>query len=128
MKKLLYLSIILSSINLTSQNSNQTLVNDTITNLDEVIIKSNTNAQKIYNSESISKRHRHRYEINKEYIPEFEKNGLIFSADSDNGKRMEMLEIPEHKFYLGVQFHPEFNSRPGFPEEAFSAFIKASAN
>ena len=94
----------------------------------EVIIKSNTNAQKIYNSESISKRHRHRCEINKEYIPEFEKNGLIFSADSDNGKRMEMLEIPEHKFYLGVQFHPEFNSRPGFPEEAFSAFIKASAN
>ena len=94
----------------------------------EVIIKSNTNAQKIYNSESISKRHRHRYEINKEYIPEVEKNGLIFSADSDNGKRMEMLEIPEHKFYLGVQFHPEFNSRPGFPEEAFSAFIKASAN
>ena len=62
------------------------------------------------------------------YIPEFEKNGLIFSADSDNGKRMEILEIPEHKFYLGVQFHPEFNSRPGFPEEAFSAFVKAAAN
>jgi CTP synthase (EC 6.3.4.2) len=40
---------------------------------------------------------------------------------------MEMLEIPDHKFYLGVQFHPEFNSRPGFPEEAFSAFIKASS-
>ena len=94
----------------------------------EVIIKSNTSAEKIYNSTKINKRHRHRYEINKEYIPEFEKNGLIFSADSDEGKRMEILEIPDRKFYLGVQFHPEFNSRPGFPEEAFLAFIKASAN
>jgi CTP synthase len=93
----------------------------------EVIIKTNSNAEKIYNSIKINKRHRHRYEINKEYISEFEKNGLIFSADSDGGKRMEMLEIPNHKFYLGVQFHPEFNSRPGFPEEAFSAFIKASS-
>jgi len=90
-------------------------------------IKQNTNAEKIYNTETISKRHRHRYEINKEYIAEFEKNGLIFSAESDGGKRMEMLEIPSHKFYLGVQFHPEFNSRPGFPEESFVAFIKAAS-
>ncbi|MAY24311.1 MAG: CTP synthetase, partial [Thaumarchaeota archaeon] len=93
----------------------------------DVQIKDGTNAQKIYNMEIISKRHRHRYEVNKQYIPEFEKNGLIFSADSDEGKRMEMLEIPSHKFYLGVQFHPEFNSRPGFPEESFSAFIKAAS-
>jgi len=93
----------------------------------EIIIKENTNAQKIYNTAIINKRHRHRYEINKEYIPEFEKNGLIFSAESDGGKRMEMLEIPSHKFYLGVQFHPEFNSRPGFPEESFVAFIKAAS-
>jgi CTP synthase len=93
----------------------------------QVLIKDNTNAKKIYNSATISKRHRHRYEINKQYIPEFEKNGLIFSADSDGGKRMEILEIPSHKFYLGVQFHPEFNSRPGYPEEAFLAFIKAAS-
>jgi CTP synthase len=93
----------------------------------DVIIKENTNALKIYNNGTISKRHRHRYEINQEYIPEFEKNGLVFSADSDNGKRMEILEIPSHKFYLGVQFHPEFNSRPGFPEESFAAFIKAAS-
>ena len=93
----------------------------------KITIKENTVAQKIYNSTTISKRHRHRYEINKEYIPEFEKNGLIFSAESDGGKRMEMLEIPSHKFYIGVQFHPEFNSRPGFPEESFMAFIKAAS-
>ena len=48
----------------------------------------------------------------------------LFSADSDNGKRMEMLEIPTHKFYLGVQFHPEFKSRPIYPEESFSHYIK----
>ena len=93
----------------------------------EIFIKDNTKAQKIYHRTIINKRHRHRYEINKKYLPEFEKNGLIFSAESDNGKRMEMLEIPSHKFYLGVQFHPEFNSRPGFPEEIFEAFVKASA-
>ena len=50
-------------------------------------IKQSTNAQKIYNTETISKRHRHRYEINKEYISEFEKNGLIFSAESDGWKK-----------------------------------------
>jgi len=93
----------------------------------DVQIKDGTNAQKIYNSNVISKRHRHRYEINKQYIPEFEKNGLVFSADSDSGKRMEILEIPSHKFYLGVQFHPEFNSRPGYPENAFMSFIKAAS-
>ena len=90
-------------------------------------IKPDTMAQKIYNSDSITKRHRHRYEINKNYIPEFEKHGMIFSAESDEGKRMEILEIPSHKFYLGVQFHPEFNSRPGFPEESFVSFVEAAA-
>ncbi len=93
----------------------------------EISIKKGTVAQKIYNSSSISKRHRHRYEVNKEYISEFEKKGMIFSAESDGGKRMEMLEIPSHKFYLGVQFHPEFNSRPGFPEESFVEFIRAAS-
>ena len=93
----------------------------------EIIIKEDTNAKRIYNASTISKRHRHRYEINQEYIPQFEKNGLVFSAESDGGKRMEILEIPSHKFYLGVQFHPEFNSRPGLPEESFSAFIKAAS-
>ena len=93
----------------------------------DILVKQNTIAHKIYNSDNISKRHRHRYEINQKYIPDFEKNGMIFSAQSDGGKRMEILEIPEHKFYLGVQFHPEFNSRPGYPEESFEEFIKAAS-
>jgi len=93
----------------------------------DIRIKKDSKAQKIYNSNLISRRHRHRYEVNKKYIPEFEKNGLIFSAESDSGKRMEILEIPDHRFYFGVQFHPEFNSRPGFPEESFTAFIGAAS-
>ena len=93
----------------------------------EIHIKNNTITRKIYGSDKIHKRHRHRYEINKAYIPEFEKNGLLFSAHSDGGKRMEMLEIPDCRFYFGVQFHPEFNSRPGLPEEMFEAFVRAAS-
>ncbi|RNJ78576.1 MAG: CTP synthase [Nitrosopumilus sp. H8] len=92
----------------------------------EIIIRDGTVASGIYGAGTIKKRHRHRYEINKEYIGEFEKGGMVFSAESDGGKRMEVLEIPSHKFYLGVQFHPEFNSRPGFPEEVFAAFVSAT--
>lgn len=94
----------------------------------EIHVKGNTLASKTYNSDRVVRRHRHRYEINKKYIDIFEKNGMIFSAESDSSKRMEMLEIPSHKFYFGVQFHPEFNSRPGFPEESFEAFVRASAS
>ena len=93
----------------------------------EINVKGDSLAFKIYNSDIISKRHRHRYEFNKEFLDTFEKNGMSFSGESDNGKRMEILEIPDHKFFLGVQFHPEFNSRPGFPEKSFEAFVTASA-
>ncbi|MEW6588661.1 MAG: glutamine hydrolyzing CTP synthase [Thermoproteota archaeon] len=94
----------------------------------EIQVKNNTLAFKTYRSNKVVRRHRHRYEINKKYLDVFEKNGMIFSAESDNSKRMEILEIPSHKFYLGVQFHPEFNSRPGYPEESFEAFVKAAAS
>jgi CTP synthase len=94
----------------------------------EIIVKNNTLAYKTYNANKVMRRHRHRYEINKKYLDTFEKNGMIFSAESDGSKRMEILEIPSHKFYFGVQFHPEFNSRPGFPEESFQAFINSAAS
>jgi CTP synthase len=94
----------------------------------DIKIKENSLAYKIYNSDTISKRHRHRFEFNKEYIDNFIEKGMVFSGESDNGKRMEILEIPSHKFFFGVQFHPEFNSRPGFPEEAFKAFLEAASN
>ncbi len=94
----------------------------------DINIKENSLAHKIYSSNIISKRHRHRFEFNKQFIDKFIENGMVFSGESDNGKRMEILEIPSHKFFFGVQFHPEFNSRPGFPENAFKAFLEASAN
>jgi len=91
-------------------------------------VQENSIAHKIYSSSTISKRHRHRYEFNKKYMEDFNKNGMLFSGESDDGRRMEILEIPSHKFFFGVQFHPEFNSRPGFPEHAFKAFVTAAGN
>jgi len=94
----------------------------------DINVKENSTAHKIYSSNIISKRHRHRFEFNKQYIDKFIENGMVFSGESDNGKRMEILEIPSHKFFLGVQFHPEFNSRPGYPEDSFKAFLEAASN
>ena len=93
----------------------------------KINIEEKTNAYQIYQSNSISKRHRHRYEFNIKYLDQFNEKGMIFSGESDSGKRMEILEIPSHKFFMGVQYHPEFDSRPGFPEEVFKAFTSASA-
>ena len=92
----------------------------------KINIEKQTNAHQIYQRESISKRHRHRYEFNTNYLEDFSKKGMIFSGESDGGRRMEILEIPSHKFFVGVQYHPEFDSRPGFPEEVFKAFTIAS--
>ncbi len=93
----------------------------------EIDVVAGTVANKIYGSTRVTKRHRHRYEFNQEYKEQFEKLGMILSASSDSGKRMETLEIPNHRFYFAVQYHAEFTSRPGRPEEAFLAFVKAAA-
>jgi CTP synthase len=92
----------------------------------KINIEKQTNAHQIYQCEFISKRHRHRYEFNTNYLDQFNEKGMIFSGESDNGRRMEILEIPSHKFFMGVQFHPEFSSRPGFPEQMFKAFTTAA--
>ena len=94
----------------------------------DITIEENTLAFKLYKSNKIQKRHRHRFEFNQKYLEMFSSKGMKFSGYSDSKKRMEVLEIPSHKFYLGVQYHPEFSSRPGHPEESFEAFIRASAN
>lgn len=94
----------------------------------EITVEDNTMAFRLYKSTKIHKRHRHRFEFNQKYLDLFSSKGMKFSGHSDNKKRMEVLEIPNHKFYLGVQYHPEFSSRPGYPEESFEAFIRASSN
>lgn len=88
-------------------------------------IISRTNAAKIYGKSMIQRRHRHRFEFNQAYRCIVEKHGMVLSGFSDKGRRTEILELPDCKFYFGVQYHCEFDSRPGKPEQAFETFIKA---
>jgi CTP synthase len=76
----------------------------------------------------IQERHRHRYEVNPEYIEQIEKGGLVFSGKSPDGTLMEIAELPKnvHPFFLGTQFHPEFLARPLAPHPLFTSFMKAS--
>lgn len=87
-----------------------------------------TIARDAYGIDAISERHRHRYEVNPEYIKRLEKAGLIFSGRSPDGRLMEIAELPKtaHPFMLGTQFHPEFRARPLSPHPLFSAFVKAA--
>ncbi len=87
-----------------------------------------TIAHEAYGKDSISERHRHRYEVNPEYIKQLEDAGLVFSGRSPDGHLMEIAELPKsvHPFMLGTQFHPEFRARPLSPHPLFSAFIKAA--
>ncbi len=91
------------------------------------VLKKGTIAYNSYNVENISERHRHRYEVNPEYIKDIEKNGMIFSGASPSGKLQEIIELPKsiHPFFLGSQFHPEFKARPLHPHPLFTAFIEA---
>ena len=80
----------------------------------------------IYKSKFIKERHRHRYEVNINYKDEFEKEGLMFSGISPDNKLPEIIELKNHPWFIGVQFHPEFKSRPLSPHPLFSSFIKAA--
>jgi len=90
------------------------------------VLKKGTKAYQAYKTNKISERHRHRYEFNNDYREILEKAGLIISGDSPNHNLMEIVEIKNHPFMLGSQFHPEFKSRPLRPHPLFNAFIKAS--
>ncbi|KAL6614917.1 hypothetical protein ACP70R_037187 [Stipagrostis hirtigluma subsp. patula] len=75
----------------------------------------------------VDERHRHRYEVNPDMVPEFESAGLQFVGKDDTGKRMEIIEIPNHRYFVGAQFHPEFKSRPSKPSPLFVGLIAASS-
>lgn len=85
-------------------------------------------ANKIYKTNKIYERHRHRYEVNILYKEKFEKKGLIFSGLSNNNLLPEIIELKSHPWFMGVQFHPEFKSRPLKPHPLFASFIKAAKN
>ena len=94
------------------------------------LLKKGTIARDAYKSEVIRERHRHRYEVNPEFIDDLEKAGLIFSGISPDGRLMEIAELAQskHPFFLGTQFHPEFLARPLSPHPLFTRFIKAAVN
>lgn len=89
----------------------------------EATLREGSLAGKIYGENTIIERHRHRYEVNPNYVDRIEECGMIFSGKNKN--RMEIAEIPANDFYFASQFHPEFKSRPGRPSPPFKAFVNA---
>ena len=89
-------------------------------------IKPDTFAYKAYGAADISERHRHRYEFNNRYLDQLETKGLVISGASPSGELVEIIEINDHPWFLGCQFHPEFKSRPMTPQPLFRDFIKAA--
>jgi len=94
----------------------------------EAKLAENSLVKKIYKSKTIQERHRHRYEVNISYKKKFEESGMIFSGLSPDNKLPEIIELKNHPWFLAVQFHPEFKSRPLAPHPLFSSFIKAAKN
>ncbi len=90
------------------------------------VIQNGTAMEKAYGTNQISERHRHRYEFNNDYRDVLQKAGLTLSGFSPDGRLVETVELTDRPFYIGVQYHPEFKSRPNKPHPLFSAFIKAS--
>ena len=92
----------------------------------EAKLRNNSAIKKIYKSNMIKERHRHRYEVNINLMQKFEKKGLMFSGISPDNQLPEIIELKNHPWFIGVQFHPEFKSRPLNPHPLFSSFIKAA--
>ncbi len=88
-------------------------------------LKTGSLAQKVYGTENISERHRHRYEVNMKYEDTLNKGGMIISGKSPDGKLPEIVERPEHPWFMAVQFHPELKSKPFAPHPIFISLIKA---
>ena len=89
-------------------------------------LKEGSRIAEIYGTNDIFERHRHRYEVNAGYIKQLEKHGLSFAGMSPNGLLPETIEIPEHPWFIGVQYHPELKSRPFEPHPLFASFIDAA--
>lgn len=92
------------------------------------VIKEGTKAHELYQVNEVDERHRHRFEFNNGYKEQLEEAGMIFSGTSPDGRLVEMVELKDHPYYVGVQFHPEFQSRPTRPHPLFSGLIKACLN
>jgi len=89
-------------------------------------IKPGTQTAQAYGEPLVQERHRHRWEVSNHYRPMLEEAGLIVSGESPDGKLAEIMELRDHPWFVGVQFHPEFKSRPTNPHPLFSGFIAAA--
>ncbi|RZT02678.1 CTP synthase [Cuneatibacter caecimuris] len=89
-------------------------------------VQAGTKLEAAYGTGRIQERHRHRYEFNNEYREEFQEKGVVFSGLSPDGRLVEAVELPDHDFYVGVQYHPEFKSRPNKAHPLFREFIGAA--
>jgi CTP synthase len=89
------------------------------------VLKKGSLAERLYGKTEINERHRHRFEYNNSYKEQMEKAGLICSGTSPDGELVEIVELPEHKYFIAGQFHPEFKSRPNRPQPLFVGLIKA---
>ena len=83
-------------------------------------------ARSLYKKKTIFERHRHRYEVNPDYVPMLENKGLVVSARSEVHNLVEMIELKDHPWFIGVQFHPELKSKPFEPHPLFRDFIEAA--
>jgi CTP synthase len=92
----------------------------------DAILTPGSRVAEIYGTQKISERHRHRFEVNIGYREQLEASGLVFSGLSPDGLLPEIVEIPTHPWFVGVQFHPELKSKPLDPHPLFASFIKAA--
>jgi len=92
----------------------------------EAALAGNSVVRSIYGRDRISERHRHRYEVNVHYKEALEAGGLVFSGMSPDGELPEIVERPDHPWFIGVQFHPELKSKPFDPHPLFASFIEAA--
>jgi len=90
------------------------------------VLRTGTRAAEAYGVTEISERHRHRYEVNNNYRDALERNGMVLSGVSPDGRLVEMIELPQHPYFVACQFHPEFKSRPWEPHPLFARFVKAA--
>ena len=89
-------------------------------------LKPGSRAAELYGALTVNERHRHRYEFNNAYRKQFEEAGMVFSGTSPDDLLVELIELPDHPFYMASQFHPEFLSKPDKPHPLFDGFIAAS--
>ena len=92
----------------------------------ETKLSPGSRSSELYGKPSVCERHRHRYELNQHYLGLYQEKGLILAGTSPDGLLGEIVEIPNHPFFIAVQFHPEFQSKPTAPHPLFKGFIAAA--